>query len=239
MGCPTTTFGGGGSGTTTPTVTIQGSGYVYIGHDSQVTQSINGFFGTGTPSGGTYSWSSSDSSVSFDNNAASHVHVTATSYSGGTNDTPITLNYSANGQSATPATVTVTKRLFYYLGNDSMVLYATYNGPSTYGYTYYRYYNVFTHPDHGQVTDGNGIGATENVSQQSSNSNVSPHFDNGSLDANSQLQDLFQLVSSAPLPATLSIVDSQDIGVGGFFVRNNTITFTASGVTVNSNGPSN
>jgi hypothetical protein len=172
--CPLTSGGSANSpGNVTPTVSIQGLGYVYIGHDTHVTQHINEYFGTENPAGGSYQWSSSDSGVSFDNGTSATVHVTATTYSGGTTDTPITLNYAKNGQSATPPTVRVTKRLFYYLSGDSMVRYASYNGPSTYGYLYYRYYNVFTHPDHGQVTDGSGVGTYENVTLTSSNVSIS------------------------------------------------------------------
>lgn len=164
---------------------------------------------------------------------------TVTAYSEGTNDTKITVNYSYGGVPATASSVMVTKRLFYYLANDSLSLYTTYSGPTEYGYTYYAYYNVFTHPDHGEVTDGESIGTTETVTQTSSNVSVVPNYSQGGLNLNSQVQDLLQLTSSTPLPATLKIVDSQDIGVGGFIVRSNTITFTGSNVSVQSGGPSN
>jgi hypothetical protein len=93
------------------------------------------------------------------------------------------------------------------------------------------------HPDGVQVTDGNGISTYENVTQTSSNVSVAPNYAQGALDPNSKVQDMLQLTNSTPLPANLTIVDSQDIGVGGFYVRNNTITFTAGGITVHSNGP--
>jgi len=225
--------------TGTPTVTIQGSRrYVYLGHDANVIQN-NVFFGQGNPAGGTYTWSSPSTYISFDNPNAQDVHVTATNYTGGINDTKIALDYTQGGQAATQASVNVTQRLFYFLAGDSLTLYASYNGPSQYGYTYYAYYNVFTHPDGGQVTDGSGFGTYENVTQTSSNASVSPHFGQGALDANSRVVDLLQLTNSTALPANLSIVYSQDIGVGGFYNRNNTLTFTATGVTVQSNGPSN
>jgi hypothetical protein len=165
--------------------------------------------------------------------------VTATNYSGGINDTPITVNYSYNGQSAPEQTLKVTRRLFYYLAGDSLVLQASYNGPTTYGYLYYAYYNVFTHPDGKQVTDGNGVGTYESVTQESSNYSVTPFFGQGALDPNSQIRDTLKLTNSTQLPKDLSIVDSQDIGVGGFYVRNNTTTWTATGVNVTSNGPPN
>lgn len=135
--------------------------------------------------------------------------------------------------------VNVTKRLFYYLAGDSLLLYSQHSGPSTYGYEYYAYYNVYTHPDHAQVTDGTGIGTYENVTQTSSNSSVIPTTSQGALDQNSQIKDYLALLSNSPLPSNLSIIDSQDIGVGGFQVRNNTLTYTATKVVVTSNGPSN
>lgn len=104
-----------GTGNSKPTVSIQGSlGYVYIGHDPQV-ELFNFFLGSGVPSGGTYAWSSPDSSISFDNSSASSVHITATSYSGGFNDTEINLNYTENGEHANEASVNVTKRIFKYI----------------------------------------------------------------------------------------------------------------------------
>jgi len=224
--------------TVTPRVALQGNGYVYIGHDGQVTQHINAFFGTGIPSGGTYRWSSTDSSVSFDNAAAATVHVTATSYSGRTNDTPVTVTYTDNSQSAS-AVVNVTKRVFYYLAGDSVIKLTTYNGPTQYGYDYQLSYNVFTHPDRKQVTDGNGVSTSESVTIVSHNVPFVPHYGQGGLNANSQLVDLPSLISTAPLPVNLSIIDSQDLGVGGFFVRNNTLTYASSGLTETSNGPSN
>jgi hypothetical protein len=232
--CPIGTgVGGSCSGAVHPTVNIQGNGYVYIGHDPALG---NLMAGTGNPTGGTYAWSSPDTSISFDNAAAADVHITATSYSGGINDTKITLNYSYNSQSATPASVMVTKRLIYYLAGDSMILYSSFNGPSTYGYIYYRYYNIFTHPDKNQITDGSGAATYENVTNISHNVPFTPTYGQGAVNASNQVQDTIQLTSSKPFPASLSIVDSQDLGVAGFYVRNNTITYAASGVTVQNNG---
>ena len=96
-----------------PTVQISTNpGYVYIGQgDPSVTQ-INNMAGSGTPAGGSYQWSSTNSGISFDNGQASSVHITASNYTGGTNDTPITLNYTYNGVAAQPATANITKRIF-------------------------------------------------------------------------------------------------------------------------------
>jgi hypothetical protein len=219
-----------------PTVTIQGNlGYVYIGHDPVVI-SKNGLFGSGNPNGGTYQWSSPDGSISFDNSAAATAHLTATSYSGGQQDTQITLNYSAGGQSATPALVWVTKRLFYYLAGDTLSPYAIYSGPSNFGWIYYASYNVFTHPDNQQVTNGGDISTYENVSVTSSNIPIQPITQSGALDPNSHLNDQHQLTNNSPFPAELLIVESQDIGVGGLYVRTNTLTWTNTGLTIQNTG---
>ena len=71
------------------------------------------------------------------------------------------------------------------------------------------------------------------------------HFDGehgtdaGNLDSNSHVVDSIGLTSNAPLPPNLSIIQSQTIAVGGFYVRTNTITFSASGVSVANGGPYN
>jgi hypothetical protein len=239
--CPVETRSPGGPTNVTPTVAIQGNlGYIYIGHDSQVTQHINALFGSGTPSGGAYQWSSPDSSISFDNSVAATVHLTAPSYSGGINDTQVTLNYTYNSQAAQqPASVLVTKRLFFFLAGDSIIKLASYNGPTKYGYDYQLGYSVFTHPDGKQVTDGNGVSTYESVTLVSSNVPFNPNYGQGALNDASQLVDTPSLISSTPLPSNLSIVDSQNLGVGGFYTRNNTLTYSSTGVTLKSNGPNN
>lgn len=229
--------GGGGAGTVKPTVSIQGNlGYVYIGHDAQVTQHTNALFSSATPTGGSYQWSSSDSSISFDNSRAANVHITATVYSGGMNDTQITLNYTSGGQSAPPSSVSLTKRLFKFLAGDSVIPLAQ----DQTGYIYQATYRVFTNPNGQQVTDGAGIGTNEIVTHVSSNVPFNPNYRSGALDGNSQVVDTLALVSNGgALPPNLSIVDSQDIAVGGFYNRTNTLTYTSSGVTVTNKGPFN
>jgi hypothetical protein len=238
-GCILQQFGPGGNDNVTPTVTIQGSPtYVYIGQDPTVVQ-INALFSQGNPSGGSYQWSSPDTSVTFDNPAAEDVHVTATSYSGVINGTQIKVNYTLSGQSANPASVMLTKRIFKFLAGDSVIEISAYNGPNLYGYLFNAQYNVFANPGQQQVTNGSGVSILENVTLQSSNVSFNPNYGHGGLNANSQLLDSLGLTNNTALPANLSIVDSQDLFVGGIYVRNNTVSFTASGVTVKNNGPYN
>jgi len=90
------------------------------------------------------------------------------------------------------------------------------------------------------VTTGSGISTYENVTQISSNTSAVPIIGQGGLNANSQLIDNpIKLLSTTPLPPGLSIIDSQTLGVGGIYVRTNTLTYSAAGVTVTSNGPYN
>src|ERR1700730_11126069 len=59
-------------------------------------------------------------------------------------------------------------------------------------------------------------------------------------DGNSHVVDKsIGLTSNSKLPSNLSSVDSQDIGVGGIYVRTNTLTFSASGAPVTNDGPYN
>jgi hypothetical protein len=239
--CPVIRQYANGGDNVTPTVTISyNPGYLYIGQGDPTVAQANLMGGTGSPSGGTLKWSSTKGGISFDNSQAAIVHVTATTYTGGTNDTPITLNYTYNGASAQPSTVNVTQRIFKFLAGDSVIRLTSYNGPSTYGYIYQATYNVYTNPGGQKVTTGSGIGTTETVTLVSSNVSFNPNYGQAALNANSQVVDNpIGLTSNAPLPTGLSIVDSQDIGVGGIYVRTNTLTYTAGGVTVVSDGPFN
>lgn len=235
--CPALGQNPSGGANVRPTVVIQGNPtYVYIGQDPTVVQ-INALFGLGNPSGGTYTWSTPDTTTSFDTPNAEDVHVTATNWTGGIQDTKIALDYTYNNQSATQASVWVTKRIFKFLAGDSVIEVNTYNGPSQYGYEFQASYNVFANPGGVQLTTGSGVSTYENVTNISSNVPFRPNYGQGALTANSQLLDTLALVSNAPLPSTLSILDSQDLGVGGLYVRNNTLTYSSTAVTVTNNGP--
>jgi hypothetical protein len=211
---------------------------VYIGQDPTVVQ-INALFSQGTPSGGTYNWSTPDTTTSFDNVNAQDVHVKATNWTGGTNDTKIAVDYTYNGVAATQASVMVTKRIFKYLAGDSLLQLATYNGPDQYGYVFSMTYNVYANPGGQQVTNGSGVSTTEQVTQTSSNYPANPHTGAGALTNNSQLVDILSLLNSTPIPSYVQIVDDQKWFVGGIYVRDNTLTYGATSPTVQNNGPYN
>ena len=93
--CPNETWSPNQPVMVTNSVTTSNQGYVSTyGQGVPTVAQINYMAGTGTPAGGSYQWSSTASGISFDNNQASSVHITASNYTGGTNDTPITLNYT-------------------------------------------------------------------------------------------------------------------------------------------------
>lgn len=77
------------------------------------------------------------------------------------------------------------------------------------------------------------------MSTVSSNVPFNPTYSTGALDSNSLVQDTLSLTNNAPLPSNLQIINTQVIGVGGFYVRTNTLTYTANGVNIQSGGPSN
>lgn len=234
---PSSPPGGISRGTVPPTVTIQGNLFVYVGQDPTVPP-INVLFGQGSPSNGTYAWSSPDTTISFDNNSAQDVHLTATTYN--TTASNVLLNYSQNGVSANQASVNLTKRIFKFLAHDVLTKLATYNGPTAWGYSYGAAYNVFANPGGNQLTTGAGVSTYEQVTLVSNNYPFTPQNQNASLDPASRVLDTLALIShNGAIPAGVSIVQSQNWAVGGIFVRTNTLTMTTTGVTVTSQGPYN
>ncbi len=218
--------------------------HVYVGQDSSIVQ-INAVFSQGSPNGGTYTWSTPDTTTSFDNAHAQDAHVTATNWTGGTNDTRIAVDYAYNGVAAAQATVMVTKRIFERLCCDSVVQVASYNGQiyngqPTWGYIFQASYYVIANPGNVQVADAGGVSTKEQVTVTSSNVNIVPNTGQGSLTVNSQLVDYpMSILSNASLPSGLNIVESQDWFVGSLYVRNNSLTWTSTGLTVTNNGPTN
>ena len=137
----------------------------------------------------------------------------------------------------------VTKLIFERLCCDSVVQVAsyngqTYNGQTTYGYIFQASYNVIANPGSVQVSDASGVSTNEQVTQTGGSTNLVPNIGQGALTSTSQLLDYpISILSNSPLPSNLNIVDSQNLFVGGFYVRNNTLTWTSTGVTVTNNGP--
>jgi hypothetical protein len=232
----------------TPVVSIQGNrGYVYVGHDPEMI-SHNALFGSGIPSDGKYTWSSPDDNISFDYPAAATVHVTATSYTGLTNDTQILLYYSANDQAADPASVSVTKRIFKFLQQYGAIGpdVTTCADPNPFGYKLNVRYDVYASPNAQLVAGEPRVSTTEQVSQTSfvvNGISVNPFGDvqtgSGTLDTDSRVNDTLGLCNDSALPDGLDSTLDQYLFVGGIFVRHNTNHLLTSTATVTNLGPTN
>ncbi|HZU42053.1 MAG TPA: hypothetical protein VE994_05230, partial [Terriglobales bacterium] len=238
LNCPNSMMGPSqGGANVTPTVRITGaSNFAFVGNDPTVPKVLQQ--AVGNPTGGTYSWTASPTNrISFDNPSTDVVHMAGINPSPTVGDTTLTVNYTLNNQSATPATLTATSRIFKFL-----VLRSTTPAqlpPGTYGYDLRLTYDVYTNPG-GQVLQPgySGISVPETLSVTSTNiPGATTHTGAGTTDANSEFTDRLALISNQPIPSDADEVDSQDIDVGGFFVRNNTVHFTATTVSVTNNGP--
>jgi hypothetical protein len=84
-----------------------------------------------------------------------------------------------------------------------------------------------------------GIGILEDVTKTGGNMTGTPVTHDGSTDQNSEFGDDLAIISNTPLDPSLDGTYSQNIFVGGFFDRNNTLHYTASDVTITNNGPTN
>jgi hypothetical protein len=222
----------------TPTVSITGAlNFAFVGSDPTVPKVLQQ--AVGNPTGGTYSWTASPSSrISFDNPSADVVHMSGVNSSTSVGDTTITVNYTLNGKSANPpATLAVTSRLFKFLVLKTTI--SVPPGSGKYGYDYRLTYDVYTNPGGQLLQPGfSGITVLETVSVVSTNmSGATTHTGGGPTDPNSEFGDRLALISNAPIPSGVDEVDSQDLAVGGFFNRNNTLHYTATTVTVTNNGP--
>jgi hypothetical protein len=232
---------GGTSCGVNPTVQIIGGNNVaFESTDPTVTQ-YNLEQAQGNPAGGQYSWSASPNRVSFSNPSASLVTLTGTSPSTALLDTTLTVNYTYNQQGATPATRAITVRIFKFLQQSGSTQVILLNGPSQYGYDAYAYYNIYSNPAAQQVPSGfYGMTTLELVTINSvtpSGTTVTLHQGNGATNANSQILDDLSLISNAALPSNLHINVSQDLAVGGIYVRSNTLDYYPSGPTITNNGP--
>jgi hypothetical protein len=224
-----------------PTVQIVGgNNFAFESTDATVTQ-YNLEQAQGNPGGGQYSWSASPNRVSFSNPSASLVTLTGTSPSTALLDTTLTVNYTYNQQPATPATRAITVRIFKFLQQSGSTQVILLNGPSQYGYDAYAYYNIFSNPGAQQVPSGfYGMTTLELVTINSvtpSGTTGTLHQGNGATNANSQILDDLSLISNATLPSNLHINASQDLAVGGIYVRSNTLDYYPSGPTITNNGP--
>jgi hypothetical protein len=154
-------------------------------------------------------------------------------------DKTIQVTYSLNGSTSAPAVKLVTFRIFKYLSGDIKTATAIYSGPTQFGYDYNLSYTINTNPGGQVASDARAVSTVEQVTLIQSNISVSPVTGSGLTDANGKVNDQLRLVSSTALNPDTNIIESQNLFVGGIFVRNNTLTFSSSTVTATSNGPFN
>jgi hypothetical protein len=248
--CPNLCYKPSGPTNVTPTIAFLGTNnYIFDGSDPTVTP-FNVLYVQGTPSGGTYSWSATSKSsynpsILLNNSGspystqASQVTVTADGPSSSLLDTTLTVNYSMNNLSApVPATRAVTIRIFRFLQQSGNIQNIFLSGPTIYGITSYVTYNVYTNPSDQLLQAGyGGISVYESVSLTNDNFPVNLITASESTNANSQIVDDLSLTASSPLPSNFSATANQYLSVGGFLVRQNTLTYSASGPTITNLGP--
>lgn len=208
----------------------------------------------GTPTGGTYTWSASTTSsynpsISLNGSGspysttASQVTVTANAPSSSSGDSTLTVNYVVNSTSApTPATRAFTIRIFRFLqqAGNIQVIPINNSNPPQYGYTSYVYYNVLTNPGGQLLQSGyTNISVYETVSQPTSNFPVTEVTGTGGTNSSSQVVDTLSFYGDSPLPSNLSATADQYLGVGGFIVRHNTLSWSQTAPSITNLGPFN
>jgi hypothetical protein len=242
--------------TVTPSVSFTGgNNFIFEGSDLTVTP-CNIEQALGTPTQGNFSWSATTTSANHPNiffNGSSSpystssdvVTVTGDAPSSSLLDTTLTVNYSFNNQSAqTPATRTITIRLFKFLqqsGSIQVVPISGQGNPPKWGYTSYVYYNIFTNPGGQQLQPGcSNISVYESVILLNSNfPSTTVETGSGNTGQNAQISDSLTIKADSPLPTDFSASADQYLGVGGFIVRHNTISWNQSGPSITNLGPLN
>ena len=108
--CLPCTVYGWGQVDTTPTVTFSGPAYIPLRTGLSTGPNSRTYTATGSPSGGTYSWTASNGNVTLQNASSATVTVTAANASASYQDTTLSVKYTVNSESGTAsAKVTVVK----------------------------------------------------------------------------------------------------------------------------------
>ena len=220
-------------GGVTPVLVIQGPSSIFLGSDPQVATANTFLATTASPSGGSLSGTSSDSSDVLTSTTLAGlkaVSVKTTDQSATTGDRTLTFKYTVSGEDALQ-TKQVTARKFYSLTNS-----APSNQCAGIGTDYTFLYTVNTNPGGVPVGSGDDLGGTAATEVLvPSPAPCGTVTGNGALDSNGQLTDHVAYCSNTnPLTCTGSA--TQTLSVGGYCTRKNTLTYTTSGVTVTSLG---
>lgn len=211
--------------------------FIFVGTDSALANA-NSYFLRGTPSGGAYTGSSSNSpdavTLTFVSSLGlEKVSVQTTTQSTTSGDRKLTFTYAPLSCQAAALTQQVTARQFAYATNGALSNTCSLG----HGYHYDILYTPYTHPDKAAAPPNinlDGTGVTETFSPTTIA--CGGITGDGALDANSQFSDHIAVCSTQPIPACSS-TNSQVLKVAGYTVRTNSLTITNTGLTYTSQGP--
>ena len=230
-----------GSAQVAPNVTFSGgNGYLIWGTDSYAL-SYNAFASSGSPANGSFTWSVNPANATIGSPtqstgngiSQSEVTLTAVTQSKSAGDTTLTSKYTLNNVSAQVSEpITVTR--FSSLGCVQPQI-TPLNGPATYGYTAIVNYPIYVSPGAtaGQTSmewaPGDGFPVAENVHP------AGLITSNGST-IGGYVKDNLSVLSNAPIPQNYTQNATQTITIEGIQIRSNTLSWTATGVTITGQG---
>jgi hypothetical protein len=233
-----------GYGTTTVvTVSISGPANVPLRAAGSSGPNTINLTATGTPSGGSYSWSTTSSKVTLSNTTSATVTVTSASASAAVGDVPVNVTYTYSGTSSNATqNVTVRKPTSLYVESDTTdpagkaCTVTCLNGSPGCAYSSYLRTRVYVVQDQfSQLFTNLGIDSVDvQESYAGFTSTCGATLATGSA-ATSRFTDQFYFCSTSCLPGGQGCTNSgtQSITANGFSVRNVTVTATCTGVTVN------
>ena len=214
--------------------------FIFVGTDPNIL-SANTYFLTlasGTPTGGTYGGSSSDTNdkvtLTWDSELnMEKATIQTTDQSTAVGDRTLTFTYTPPSCGAISLVKKVTARQFAWVTNNSPGNICNLG----YGWQYTYFYTPYTHPD-GLVVPGEGLLTGTATGEVFNPTTIScgNKPGNSSLDANSQFQDNIELCSTQPLPVCSS-TNTQTLSIAGYTVRTNSLTIANTGLTYTSEGP--
>lgn len=224
----------------TPSLQISGNGTnsIFVGNDPEITSQYgpNLFVATVNPSGGQLSVTSSDANDSFGYYTLSgspSAVVTTSDQSTSSNDRTLTFTYTVSGDPPAQQVLRVTARQFAYATNGALSNVCSLG----YGWEYDLPYTPYTHPDHAAAQPSIGlVGVKVTETFNPSTISCGNITGDGALDDNSQWSDRLEYCSTQPLPVCSS-TNTQTWTVGGYQVRQNTLTIANTGLTYTNNGP--
>lgn len=226
----------GGNGTVIQ-FSVTPRSYIYVGNDPQLNYAnrfnvSDGSSGLPKPEGGTLSGTSSNSGDTITQSSYYFI-VRTNTQSASSLDRRLTFKYEYSGASKT-VSMSVTARKFGYATNTSPSN-SCYLG---HGYSYAYVYTVYTRPDRQPLPaassslEGTVVGETLSPATIACGNETK----DGVLNGEAKFIDTISVCSTSEIP-TCSSTHTQAISVGGFQVRQNSLTITNTGLTFTNNGP--